>query len=106
MSWTGSVKISPQGIMGSEQYTIEIYVDADSKEEAQKGAERVLNFVASGKKTFIRVRPDGDSFTDFDTKIVLHRGYARATVVTTPGTWEDSQFCITRLPFTEVEAKE
>jgi hypothetical protein len=73
-------------------------IEADSEAEALKGAEWVINSMASGKLTLIRSRPEADTYKNFDSKKVTYRGYVRFTVFDQPGEWQMSEYAVVPLP--------
>ncbi len=92
--WTaiGFVSEQPDGII-----TVECRTKGDSQAEALFGATYVLNMFAKGRFAFIRVKPEVDSYKDFDTKITHHKGYVRFHYKLEPGEWHYTDE-ITKIP--------
>ena len=59
----------------------------DSQEHALEACEWVLNSFAAGREAFIRVKPEANSETNFDTKIESHRAIVRFGFRLNAGTW-------------------
>lgn len=57
----------------------------DSKEECQALAEFVTKAFTEGRETYMRIEPESDTWKDFDTKEIQHRGYVRFSFLDHPG---------------------
>jgi hypothetical protein len=60
----------------------------ETREDALAGAEFVLNAFAFGRLAYIRVKPEANSETDFDTKVTRHRGFVRFSYRLESGDWQ------------------
>lgn len=57
----------------------------DSKQECLDLVEFVTKVFTEGRTTFMRVNPEADTWTDFDTKKTTHKGYVRFSFRDEPG---------------------
>lgn len=55
------------------------------------GAQWAADFLAKGRITVFRVRPEASHETNFDTKMIKHRGYVRFSFKLEPGEWLDCE---------------
>ena len=63
-------------------------VEGISHSAAILGAEHILNIFAKGRMAMILAKPEANSETDFDTKIIHHRGYVRFSYKLEAGDWQ------------------
>lgn len=68
-------------------YQIYCTTVGETNDKALEGAEHVLNAFAFGRAALIRVRPESDSETDFDTKEARHAGIVRFHYRLDAGEW-------------------
>ena len=66
-------------------YHVIANVDAPSKELALEGAEFIKKIFTENRETFMRFQPEAESFTDFNSRIVSHRGFVRFSFRDEPG---------------------
>jgi len=86
MAWAAKVEIM-SGELPVMNHVIGRII-GDTESDALAGAEFVLNSIASDKVASIRCKPESDTWTDFDTKEVMHRGYVRFSVADQSGDWQ------------------
>ena len=84
--WNAEILVSDQpGEAGFIH--VQAKVLGDSMEDALTGAKQILDKYAAGKLAYIRAKPEAHSDRDFDTKIVVHRGWVRFSYKDEPGEW-------------------
>ena len=93
-SWTAEVAMSSGP---NEMININAKVVADSKDTALTAAHKILELIASGKETYVRIHPDADSYYDEQTKAMVHKGLVRFSVIDRPGERRDSIYMMKRL---------
>jgi hypothetical protein len=85
-NWVATVITSPHPSTDGFYYVYCSTVGATLL-DALNAARHVLYVYAWGRTAFIRVEPDAESYTDFDTKIIHHRGITRFSYKLEPGVW-------------------
>jgi hypothetical protein len=84
-SWIASVLVSdgPNGL-----YHVTVTSLGDTQDDALAGAKFVLDVFAKGRLAYIRVNPEAHSYTDYDTKRTVNRGFARFSFKIEAGEWQ------------------
>ena len=72
---------------------VEAMSTASSKTDALSLVSGLLDWLASGRVTYIRVTPQANSGTDFETKKLMHRGYVRFSTMLPASIWPDIFDC-------------
>jgi hypothetical protein len=85
--WTAVVWLSPPRIEMPGFIHCQAHVEAKTNDDALSGAQYVLNLFAQGRKTFVRVPPEANRETNFDTKEDRIQGYVRFSFSLEPGEW-------------------
>jgi len=75
----GSDEISPDGLVHFQCKTCGV-----TQDDALNAAKYLLQVLAGGRESYIRIRPEASSDREFDTKETYHHGYTRFAVQTTP----------------------
>lgn len=102
--WTARLLFSPQSEMKTLMHcTAEI--DAKTKDDALSGAQTVLDLLAKGRKTFLRVAPEAHSEQDFDTKQLKIGGFVRFSFALEPGEWTAPEPQASTVSFAALEAQ-
>ena len=90
--WTAvAVCTDPSDIALNGCLGVEVTTDGASKAACLAGVEFVRDVLAKGRITHFRVKSSADSYRDFDSKKVTHRGYARFSFTLEPGEWHDPE---------------
>lgn len=63
----------------------------ESKEECQTLVELAAKAFTDGRETYMRIKPESDTWTDFDTKETQHRGYVRFSFLDRPGPMHEQE---------------
>lgn len=69
-------------------FTVYCRTFGDTEGEAHLMAKRVLDFLAAGRRTYIRHEPSAKSEENFDTGKTIHIGCVRFSFWDTPGEWQ------------------
>lgn len=85
--WTAEVLLSPPRIEMPGFMHCQARVKALTNDDALIGAQYILNLFAKGRKTFVRVPPEANRETDFDTKEDKIEGYVRFSFSLEAGEW-------------------
>lgn len=86
-NWSAVVLVSdsPQP---NDIYHVMVKTLGETKEAALIGTQFVRDVFAKGRTAFMRVNPEADSDTDFDTRITRHTGFARFSFKIEAGEWQ------------------
>jgi hypothetical protein len=85
--WTAEVMISPPRVEMPGYIHCQARVKAQTNDDALIGAQYILNLFAKGRKAFIRVVPEANRETDFNTKEDRIEGYVRFSFALEAGEW-------------------
>ena len=82
MTWKAEVFLSttPDGV-----HNLEARVDGETNKAALAGAKMIFDAFTANRETFVQAAPEAVSETDFDTKIMRHRGYVRCAFLDKQG---------------------
>jgi hypothetical protein len=90
--WNAEVICTDPPNIGKHGYHhVEVTSFGASDAACLAGVEFVRDVLAKGRTTRFRVKPSADHWKDFDSKTVLHRGYARFSFTLEPGEWHDPE---------------
>lgn len=95
-NWTAELIVSPQSGMADFVH-VQAKIIGKTEADALKGAEVVLDLFAKGRETYVRTKPEADTFTDFDTKEKQARGYVRFSVRLESGRWHSPSEIVANL---------
>lgn len=84
--WSAEILFSPQSEMQEFMHAT-AKIAGETEEYALNGAQIVLDLFAKGRNTFVRVPPEANSDTNFDTKETAYLGYARFSFRLEAGSW-------------------
>ena len=86
------------GELYSGYRSTEVMTTGNSEQAVLEAAQTVLEIFCKGRSTVIRVYPEADTYTDFDTKETKCGGYVRFSFSLEPGDWIDSPRVVTKIP--------
>jgi hypothetical protein len=84
--WTAEILFSPASALSAFMHCT-ARVKASTNDDALAGAQCVLDLFAKGRKTYLRVLPEANKETDFDTKETKIEGFVRFSFSLEPGEW-------------------
>jgi hypothetical protein len=101
--WQAEVLFSPASALSAVMHCT-ARVKAETNDDALSGAQCVLDLFARGRKAFLRVLPEANKETDFDTKETKIEGFVRFSFSLEAGEWMVPEPTLD-LPLTFAEAR-
>jgi hypothetical protein len=90
-NWIADILLTPADqMLESRQCShLQARIKGNTEEDARKGAQFILNLFAKGRNAYIRDRPETDTATNFDSKVVVHHGWVNFSFRLERGEWHD-----------------